>query len=94
MPDEPVISQRLNPDLLALDDVRARVELPVQWQDASRVLDDWLRRAHGIMATANNELGWLLAMLEAEGYYLIPPDPADKAEGYGTAPDGWDAAGG
>jgi hypothetical protein len=84
VPDEPVIVRNLNPHLLALDDVRTRDELPAWWRAASGVLDDWLRRAHGV-TTSDNELGWLLALWDAEGYVLIPPDPADKAEGYATA---------
>ena len=64
--------QHLNPDLLALDDLRSRDALPDQWRPASRVLDAWLHREYGIIAS-HNEMGYLLALLEAEGYTVTPP---------------------
>lgn len=77
MPDgqDTTLGPRLDPELLAIDD---HGELPERWRGASRALDAWLRRAHGILATTHNELGWLLAMLDAEGYTVLAPDPADE----------------
>jgi hypothetical protein len=64
----------LDEALLALDDVKRRDDLPDWWRPASHALDEYLLREHG-KTCGHNGLGLLLALLDREGYQLVPKQP-------------------